>query len=165
MTRRTFLRPLIVVTLANYVALVPYYLHNDASTQHPLPAVRAIALTGLTLVWFLAGVHALERQRRWGRPVLISFLITEAALYVKTFVTGAVVYQMHNPSDLVRAVFIVGYVSGAVALVYIVLLARHGGGTSNLAGHRSSGQDNRVSGGGDDQPGAPLSIDGVVVSG
>lgn len=128
------LGPLVVVTLTNYVALVPYYIHNeylrsDGGAHHGLPGPRAVLLVALTLSWFVAGVRGAARRRRWGRPVLLSFLIAEASLYVKTFATGAFVHQMQNPSDLVRVVFVIGYVSGAVALVYLALLGRTGRST------------------------------------
>jgi NADH:ubiquinone oxidoreductase subunit K len=133
-TTRRSLRPLVFVTLTNYAALVPYYLHNDyfrtgyadgeGVSHHVLPGLRALLLVGLTLSWFVVGIHGAVRQRRWGRPVLLSFLVAEVALYAKTFATGAFVHQMQNPSDLVRAVFVIGYVSGAIALVYLALLGR-----------------------------------------
>lgn len=118
------LRPLVLVTLVNYASLVPYYIHNDASAAHPLPGLRALVLVGLTLAWFVVGVRGVVRGRRWGKLTLLGFLAAEAGLYVKTFATGAVVHQMQNPSDVVRTVFVVGYVSGAVALVYLVALGR-----------------------------------------
>lgn len=131
------LRPLVLVTLVNYASLVPYYIHNDASTAHPLPGLRALVLVGVTLAWFLVGMRGVVRGRRLGRLVLFGFLAAESALYIKTFATGAVVHQMQNPSDLVRTVFVIGYVSGAVALVYLVALGR--GGWSG--GSRAGGQD------------------------
>jgi hypothetical protein len=151
-----FLRPLVLVTLANYLALVPYYVHNDASAQHPLPGLRALFLVSLTLAWFLSGVRRVTRHSRFGRPVLLSFLLTEAALYAKTFATGAVVHQMHNPSDLVRTVFLIGYLSGAVALVYVVLLARDGGRGAPERGEETTRDDRKRADG--KSPGARRSV-------
>jgi hypothetical protein len=107
--------PLITVTLANYAAQVPYFIHNDYSAAHPLPGVRAVGLLGLTLAWFLLGLAGFMRGRRWGLAVLVSFLAAEALFYGATFATGTFLLQMHNHSDLLKAVFVIGYASGAVA--------------------------------------------------
>jgi NADH:ubiquinone oxidoreductase subunit K len=107
--------PLITVTLANYAAQVPYFIHNDYSAVHPLPGVRAVGLLGLTLAWFLLGLAGFMRGRRWGPAVLVSFLAAEALFYGATFATGTFLLQMHNHSDLLKAVFVIGYASGAVA--------------------------------------------------
>jgi hypothetical protein len=162
MTTRRFLWPLVLVTLANYVALVPYYLHNDASAEHPLPPVRAVVLVTLTLAWFLSGVRGLRHRAWWGRFVLLGFLVAEAALYAKTFATGAVVHQMHNPSDLVRAVFVIGYLSGAVAIVYIVLLMRPGGRSTTAPGGEATREDRASSHG--EKPDGHRSIAGAYAS-
>ena len=85
------LTPLIAITLANFAAQVPYYLHNDYSAQHALPGVRAVALLGATLAWFALGLAGFLRQRRWGFAVLVSFLVIEAIFYAGTLATGAFV--------------------------------------------------------------------------
>ena len=112
------LMPLVVVTLTNYAAQVPYYVHNDYSPQHPLPGLRAAALLGATLAWFALGLAGFTRRRRWGFVVLVSFLAVEAIFYAETFATGAFILQLRNPSDLLKAVFVIGYASGAVAAYY-----------------------------------------------
>ena len=118
------LAPLVVITLANYAAQVPYYLHNDYSAQHPLPGVRAVALMGGTLVWFAFGLAGFMRRRRWGFAVLVSFLAAEAAFYAGTFATGAFIFQLENHSYLLKAVFVTGYASGAAAAYYVYRLFR-----------------------------------------
>lgn len=116
--------PLVAVTAVNYAAQVPYYLHNDYSMQHPLPGVRAIVLLGATLLWFVVGLTGFIRRRRWGMAVLVSFLVTEAVFYAATIVTGIFLFQVSNPSDLLKVVFVVGYISGATAAGYSWLLLR-----------------------------------------
>jgi hypothetical protein len=118
------LAPLVAITLANYAAQVPYYLHNDYSTQHPLPGVRAVALLGGTLVWFALGLAGFMRQRRWGFAVVESFLAAEALFYVGTFVSGAFIFQLEDHSYLLKAVFVIGYASGATAAYYAYRLLR-----------------------------------------
>jgi len=118
------LTPLIVVTLVNYAAQVPYYIHNDYSPAHPLPGLRAVLLLGATLAWFAIGLAGLSRNRRWGFGVLISFLITEAFFYAMTIVSGTFILQLEYPSILLKAVFVIGYVSGAIAAYYAYRLIR-----------------------------------------
>src|SRR5579859_4706207 len=109
------LAPLIVVTLANYAAQVPYYIHNDYSPAHPLPGLRAVLLLGATLAWFSVGLAGFTGNRRWGFGVLISFLVTEAVFYAMTIASGAFIFQLEHRGVLLRAVFAIGYASGAVA--------------------------------------------------
>jgi hypothetical protein len=118
------LTPLVAVTLANYAAQMPYYLHNDYSPQHPLPGVRAVALLGVTLAWFALGLAGFMRHRRWGFAVLASFLAAEAIFYAGTFGTGVFIFQLENHSDLLKTVFVIGYVSGAAAAYYAYRLFR-----------------------------------------
>jgi O-antigen/teichoic acid export membrane protein len=116
--------PLAAVTLTNYAAQVPYYLHNDYSAHHLLPGVRAVALLGVTLAWFALGLAGFMRHRRWGFAVLASFLVVEAVFYAGNFVTGVFIFQIENHSDLMKAVFVIGYVSGAVAAYYAYRIVR-----------------------------------------
>jgi hypothetical protein len=103
---------------------VPYYLHNDYSLQHPLPGARALALLGGTLAWFAFGLAGFMRHRRWGFAVLASFLVAEVIFYAGTFATGVFIFQLENHSYLLKAVFVIGYASGAVAAYYAYRLFR-----------------------------------------
>jgi NADH:ubiquinone oxidoreductase subunit K len=114
--------PLVAVTLVNYAAQVPYYLHN--TPQHPLPGLRAAALLGATLAWFALGLAGFMRRRNWGFAVLVSFLVVEAVFYAANFATGAFISQMESGSDLLKVVFAIGYGSGAVAGYYAYRLFR-----------------------------------------
>lgn len=123
-TRSTALMPLVVVTLINYAAQVPYYVHNDYSPAHPLPGLRAVLLLGATLAWFAVGLTGFIKDRRWGFGALISFLITEAIFYALTIASGIFIIQLEHPSILLRTVFAIGYASGAVAGYYAWRLIR-----------------------------------------
>src|SRR5215469_13281509 len=122
--RRVNVVPLVVITLTNYAAQVPYYLHNDYSSQHVLPGVRAIALMAGTLAFFGLGLTGYRRRLSWGPAVLLSFLAIEALFYAGTFATGEFIFQLENPSYLLKAVFVIGYASGAVAAYYAYRLCR-----------------------------------------
>ena len=121
---RIDLKPLIVITLVNYAAQIPYYVHNDYTPQHALPGVRAIMLMAGTLAFFALGLAGYQRRLRWGAPVLIAFLTIEAVFYAVTFVTGEFIFQLANPSYLLKAVFVIGYASGAAAGYYAYRLLR-----------------------------------------
>ena len=115
---------LVVVTSVNYAAQGPYFIHNDYSAAHPLPGVRAVALLGATLVWFVVGMIGVAKRRRWGHAVLLSYLFTEAMFYAMTIISGTFVGQIENPSVLLRVIFVLGYASGAVAAYYAIRMFR-----------------------------------------
>ena len=116
--------PLVAITLVNYAAQVPYYLHNDYSPHHVLPGVRAVALLAATLAWFALGLAGFMRHRRWGLPVLASFLAAEAIFYAGTIATGIFIFQLENHSYLLKTIFVIGYMSGAAAAYYLFRLLR-----------------------------------------
>ena len=123
--RRLVLGPLVAVTLLDYVAQVPYYVHNDFTVSHPLPAFRAVGLLGLTLIWFLAGLRLYRSGDRWGYPLLLSYLVVEAVFYLETLLSGLFLTQLRNPSGLIDAVFVIGYLSGLTAAWYAWRLWSH----------------------------------------
>ena len=116
--------PLFWVTVANYVAQIPYYLYNYYFPYHVWPTVSSIVLLGMTLLWFLAGYIGVQRQRRYGNFLLVSFLLFEVLFYLHSVISGAFFFQMQNPSLVIKVVFLMGYVSGAVAGYYAYLLIR-----------------------------------------
>lgn len=119
------LKPLVAITLIDYAAQVPYYIHNDYSSYHPLPGLRAAVLLAITLVWFLVGLRRYQSNRRWGYPLLLSFLVVEAAFYVITILSGTFIVQLRNPSALIDCVFVVGYASGLAAAYYSYRIWKH----------------------------------------
>jgi hypothetical protein len=115
---------LLLVTGANYIAQVPYYLHNYYIPYHVLPSPSSIILLGLTLAWFITGYLGVVNGKHWARPVLISFLVAEALFYLHSVVFGAFFFQMQNPSLLIKTVFLIGYMSGVVSAYYAYALIR-----------------------------------------
>ena len=118
------LQILLLVTIVNYVAQVPYYLHNYYFPYRLLPTLSSIVLLGLTLAWFLAGYLGHSKGKKWGRYALLSFLVAEALFYFHSIAFGAFLFQMQNPSLIIRTVFLIGYVSGAVSAYYAYALVR-----------------------------------------
>jgi hypothetical protein len=119
------IRILFWVVIANYLAQIPYYLINYYFPSHLLPSPTAIILLGLTLVWFLAGFFAVRRRRAWGYWVLLSYLIVVVLFYLNSLIFGAAQAQILNPNPILKVVFIVGYVAGAVSAVSAVFLLRN----------------------------------------
>ena len=118
------LRLLFWITIANYIAQIPYYLYNYYFPYHVLPTLSAIVLLGTTLVWFLVGYFGMVGNWKYGYALLISFLSVEALFYLHSFVFGAFFFQMQNPHLAIKIVFIVGYISGAIAGYYVYRLIR-----------------------------------------
>jgi hypothetical protein len=83
-----------------------------------------MVLLGATLAWFLAGYFALRAGKRYGFWLLLGFVAVEGLFYLITLVSGTAAFQMQNPSLIVKAVYVIGYASGIVALLYVVLLLR-----------------------------------------
>lgn len=118
------LRPLVAITLLNYVAQVPYYLHFDYSSKHPLPGLRALVLLGGTLAWFSCGLVGFRRRMTWGYWMLLSFLVVEAVFYLGTLATGLFVSQLRDHTWPIDVVFVIGYISGLTAAYYAYCLLR-----------------------------------------
>lgn len=119
------LRILLWVTVVNYLAQIPYYLHNYYFPYHVPPSLSAVVLLGITLIWFVAGYIGTKRKKHYGYYLLLSFLLAEALFYFHTIVFGAFIFQLQNPSLLIKAVFFMGYVSGITAAYYAYALVRH----------------------------------------
>ncbi|MGH7862604.1 MAG: hypothetical protein ACRENM_04980, partial [Candidatus Dormibacteraceae bacterium] len=82
------------------------------------PTVSAIILLGLTLAWFLVGYFGQRAHRRFGFWVLLSFLLVEGLFYLRTLLFGHVAFQLDNSNLVVRMVFLIGYVTGVISLLY-----------------------------------------------
>ena len=119
------LRFLFWVTIINYLAQIPYYLHNYYVPYHTSPSLSGIVLLGITLIWFLAGYVGTKRKNRYGHFILLGFLLAEALFYFHTIIFGAFIFQLQNPSLLIKAVFLMGYVSGITAAYFVYVLVRH----------------------------------------
>lgn len=116
---------LLIATSINYAAQIPYYLHLYYFPHHLLPSSSAIVLLGMTFVWFAAGYIGTVRRWRFGYPVLVSFLAVEALFYLHSTLSGALVFQLSHHDLLLRTIYLVGYISGAVAAYYLYILLRH----------------------------------------
>lgn len=118
--------PLVPVVVLDYAAQVPYYLILDLAPHHTPPSPSAILLLTATLAWFTAGhVLLVARKSRTGWWLLWTFLVANGLFYLGTLLSGAVAFQLRNSNPVVVAVFIYGYITGAVCTAYAVILIRH----------------------------------------
>ncbi len=116
------LNVLLIATVINYLAQIPYYIHNYYVPHHLTPGLRATGLLGFTLIWFIAGFIMYIKKIKYGYGILLSFLIVETLFYGLAFLSGAFISQLRNHSDIIRLVFIIGYASGATAGYYVYRL-------------------------------------------
>lgn len=115
---------LLIFTLLNFAAQIPYYLYLYYFPRHLSPGMRSIALMSVTLGWFLVGYIGTVKKSRLGYAILLSFLLVEALFYASAVLSGAFIFQLHNARLIMRAVYAYGYVSGACAALYAYLLVR-----------------------------------------
>lgn len=110
------------VVILDYLAQVPYYVVNDLLAHGNPPSVSSVVLLGLTLAWFLVGFFGFRAGRRFGFWVLLSFLFVEGSFYLVTIVTGTAALQLVNPNPVNKIVFMIGYATGLISLLYFALL-------------------------------------------
>lgn len=120
---------LVVAVALNYMAQVPYYLHQYYLPHHQPPSPLGILLLGITLLWFVVGYAGYVSGRRLGYPVLVGFLLAQVLFYGHSIVLGAMtgagaVAQLTTSSHFLLVIFAVGYLNFAVAAGYLVWLLR-----------------------------------------
>jgi len=115
---------LLVITLINYLAQIPYYLHNYYYPHHLIPGTRAVILLGITLLWFVFGYIGYVKKASYGFGILFSYLIVEGFFYISSIFSGTFGHQLQSQSNTIRTVFIIGYISGLISAYYAYRLFR-----------------------------------------
>ena len=124
MKLKRYLPILFIVVIANFIAQIPYYLHQ----YHTPPSTIGTLLLLAVLVWFLLGFTWVWQGKTKGYAVMIAFLITEFLFYLSTQITQAVsgkgiLLHVMNPEDPVLfMVFGIGYINLIVSGIFIILL-------------------------------------------
>jgi hypothetical protein len=113
---------LFVVTVANYVGQVPYYLHFYGQFGKA-PAGLTVPLL-LTLVWFLLGTALLATRRRGGVSVMASFLVVEALFYLVHNLTGAAGRDLATSDSVLLVASLLGYASTIASILFLGWLVR-----------------------------------------
>ncbi|MBW4061043.1 hypothetical protein HJC99_00515 [Candidatus Saccharibacteria bacterium] len=126
-----FLYILFAVTMANFVAQIPYYLHQYYLTSHTAPSPLGLVLMGGVLAWFLIGYHGLARYQKYGYILVLSFLSVEFLFYLQTQIAqylsghGIFLYVSSPHSLILFIVFGVGYINFIASAWFIYELLRH----------------------------------------
>jgi hypothetical protein len=120
---RVSLYGLFAITVLNYLAQIPYYIHFYG-VHHVAPSPLGLTLLGLTFVFFLAGFALTLRNRRSGWWLLLAFLTLEFAFYVVHDLSGAFLQDLPVSDSLFLVVSLIGYLNTVAAFVYIILLVR-----------------------------------------
>lgn len=131
MNKNKFLKLLLVVVLANYLAQIPYYIHQYYSPHHFLPSLYGSVLLAITLIWFLVAYKKILDNRLSGYWLMLSFLLVEFIFYLQTQISQALTshqlfLHVYKPDGvLLFVVFGVGYVNFLAAPYFIWNLMRH----------------------------------------
>lgn len=127
MANKQFLRILFVVVVANFIAQIPYLLHQ----YHGKPSSIGIILMMAVLAWFLVGYSLLLKKSIVGYIVLMGFLIVEFLFYLSTQVTqvasgkGILLHVLHPDDVTLFIVFGLGYINFIAAGYFVYHLSCH----------------------------------------
>jgi len=130
--------PLLLAVGVNYMAQIPYYLHQYYIGRHLLPSLSGTAMLLLTFSWFVAGYVLFIRRKRYGRAVLLSFLAAQVVFYGHAIALGfinrgGIVAQFNTHSRFLFVIFLIGYINFAAAAYYLVRLSKwHGSGANSV---------------------------------
>jgi hypothetical protein len=129
---RAIMYCILAVVGANYLAQIPYYLHQYYLPRHAQPPVFGTLLLLATLVWFLLGWTLLARRgSQAGFWLLATFLLAEFAFYFLNMVNQmahgfAPFFHLSNSDPLLVVVFAIGYLNMIGAAIFLVVLVwRH----------------------------------------
>ena len=115
------------VVLLNYVAQIPYYLHQYYIPRHLPPSFIGSLLLVTTLAWFLVGYARYTAGKRYGWSILVAFLATQVLFYGHSVLLGllsggGVVAQLRTSSLFLLVIFLIGDLNFIVATYYLWLL-------------------------------------------
>jgi hypothetical protein len=108
---------LVVVTVANYVWQVPYYLHFYGRFGTS-PGGLTVPLL-LTFAWFLVAMVLLVTRRRSGVPVMASFLVVEALFYLVHNVSGTAGRDIPAGDIVLLVASLLGYLNALAAILFL----------------------------------------------
>lgn len=122
--------PLIIAVALNYLAQIPYYIHQYYIGRHIPPSLPGMMLLLLTLLWFLVGYIRFVRNKKYSVGLLLSFLAAQIIFYGHAVVFGlingsGVVAQLKTNSSFLLVIFCIGYLNFIVAAYYAYWLVKH----------------------------------------
>ena len=125
------------VVILNYLAQIPYYVHQYYRPRHLAPNWSGTALLVLTLVWFLLGYFRYIQAKRYGFGILLSFLIVQVLFYGHAILfslagQGAIA-QLGTHSPFLFVIFSIGYLNFFVAAYYAYKLMKRKNGSTAVS--------------------------------
>lgn len=108
---------LLVVTTANYVWQVPYYLHFYGRLGIG-PGGLTVPLL-LTFLWFLVAFVLLVTRRRGGVPAIASFLVVEALFYLVHNISGAAGHDLPAGDVVLLIASLLGYLNALASVLFL----------------------------------------------
>ena len=120
---RAGLYVLFALTVLNYLAQIPYYIHFYG-VYHAAPSPLGVALLAGTFALFLVGFSLTLRNSRGGWWLLLGFLALEFVFYLVHNLSGAFLQDLPLNDPLFLVVSLIGYLNTVAALIYLVVLIR-----------------------------------------
>lgn len=121
---RVALYLLLGITILNYLAQIPYYIHFYG-VHHVAPTPFAVAFLVVTLALFLAGYVLVLQAKTAGGWLLLAFLILEFGGYLLHNLSGAFLRDLPTDDLLFFTVSLIGYLNFAVSFVYVIVIAKN----------------------------------------
>ena len=118
---RVALHILLGITVLNYAAQVPYYIHFYA-VHHVLPAPFGVVFLVATFALFLAGYIFTLQRKPAGGWLLLGFLLLECGGYLLHNLTGAFLQDLPTNDLLFFTISLIGYLNFAASFVYLILM-------------------------------------------
>ena len=121
---RLFLLPLLIIVIGNYLAQILYGFHQYHGQFNPIGTLFLL----LTLVWFLLGYFLMQKRKRIGYWLLLSFLLLQSIFYfyneviLSFFGYGILYHFVHNSDKILWIVFFIGDINFFAACFYSYLL-------------------------------------------
>jgi hypothetical protein len=112
---------LLVITVINYIAQIPYYIHFYA-VHHVYPSTFGIAFLLVTFAIFLAGYFLTLQAKPIGSWLLLIFLVMEFGGYLLHNLTGAFLRDIPLNDLLFLTVSLIGYLNFAVSFIYLLII-------------------------------------------
>lgn len=112
-----FMSSLLIVVAINFLAQVLYYYHQYYSRRKLLPSLLGIVLLSFVLTWFVIGYTKLQKNKRYGYSITLSFVIVEFLFYLQTQIvqalsgSGVLLHVLHPDDTLLFVVFLIGYIN------------------------------------------------------
>jgi hypothetical protein len=118
---RMTLHVLFGITVLNYLAQIPYYIHFYGVHQ-VAPTPFAVLFLLVTFALFLAGYLLLLQAKPAGGWLLLLFLLLECGGYLLHNLSGAFLQDLPTNDPLFFTVSLIGYLNFAASFVALLVL-------------------------------------------